>query len=104
MGPADGVRPSSASGPAAHRPVGPTCTCHRGTCLGTGTGTVVRVERTRGPVTRAIGRAYRCPVSRPTSQTTQVRPEPMTTVWLALAAVVAGGMSLFGETDPFSRC
>ena len=31
-----------------------------------------------------------------------MRPEPMTTLCLALAAVVAGGMSLFGESDSFS--
>jgi signal transduction histidine kinase len=41
-------------------------------------------------------------VRQPTAPDAQVRPEPLTTLWLALAAVVAGAMSMFGESDSFS--
>ena len=36
------------------------------------------------------------------SQGVRVRPEPMTTLWLALAAVVAGALAMFGDKDSVS--
>lgn len=46
---------------------------------------------------RNVGR-----VRDPKALTIEVRPEPLTTLWLALAAVAAAGMAMFGESNSLS--